>query len=292
VTAQDDLIFLRYCPSKRMKCYHTMSRDLSARPSEILNLRIKDITMKRIGDKQYAEASVNGKTGTRSLLMIDSIPYLKEYINSEHPQPTNPNAPLICGLARSNGRHINEHSLLLIYDGYKKRIFPKFLGNSSVPSEDKQKIRELLKKPWNPYIRRHSAITEKSRILKEHVLRQHCGWTPGSQMHLKYLHYFGDESNESLLEAYGLIDRGIQTDQLRPKQCPNCNEGNKPDSKFCAKCMMLLSYDLYEETVEYKQERDDAVAMLSDQVMKLMAEVQELKKQNENSPTEKQPISV
>jgi integrase len=183
-TAQDDLIFLRYCPSKRMKCYHTMSRDLSARPSEILNLRIKDITWKRIGDKQYAEASVNGKTGTRSLLMIDSIPYLKEYINSEHPQPTNPNAPLICGLARSNGRHINEHSLLLIYDGYKKRIFPKFLGNSSVPSEDKQKIRELLKKPWNPYIRRHSAITEKSRILKEHVLRQHCGWTPGSQMHI------------------------------------------------------------------------------------------------------------
>jgi hypothetical protein len=94
------------------------------------------------------------------------------------------------------------------------------------------------------------------------------------------------------LEAYGLIDRGIQTDQIRPKQCPNCNEGNKPDSKFCAKCMMLLSYDLYEETVEYKQERDDAVAMLSDQVMKLMAEVQELKKQNENRPTEKQSIST
>ena len=31
-SAQDDLIFLRYCPSKRMKCYHTMSGDLSARP--------------------------------------------------------------------------------------------------------------------------------------------------------------------------------------------------------------------------------------------------------------------
>ena len=277
-TAQDDLIFLRYCPSKRIKCYHTMSRDLSARPSEILNLRIKDITWKRIGDKQYAEAVVNGKTGTRSLLVIDSIPYLKEYINSEHPQPTNLNAPLICGLDRSNGRHINEHSLLLIYDGYKKRVFPKFLGNSSVPSEDKQKIKELLKKPWNPYIRRHSAITEKSRILKEHVLRQHCGWTPGSQMHLKYLHYFGNESNESLLEAYGIIDKGIQIDQLRPKQCPNCDEGNKPDSKWCAKCRMVLSYDLYEETVDNKQERDDAIAMLSDQVMKLMAEVQELKK--------------
>jgi hypothetical protein len=96
-------------------------------------------------------------------------------------------------------------------------------------------------------------------------------------MHLKYLHYFGNESNESLLEAYGLIDKGIQIDQLKPKQCPNCNEGNKPESKFCAKCRMVLSYDFYEETVDNKQERDDAIAILSDQVMKLMAEVQELK---------------
>ena len=29
-------------------------------------------------------------------------------------------------------------------------------------------------------------------------------------MHLKYLHYFGNESNGSLLEAYGIIDKGIQ----------------------------------------------------------------------------------
>ena len=279
-TAQDDLIFLRYCPSKRMKCYHTMSRDLSARPSEILNLRIKDITWKRIGDKQYAEAVVNGKTGTRSLLMIDSIPYLKEYINSEHPQSTNPSAPLICGLDRSNGRHINEHSLLLIYDGYKKRVFPRLLGNSSVPSEDKQKIRELLKKPWNPYIRRHSAITEKSRILKEHVLRMHCGWTPGSQMHLKYLHYFGNESNESLLEAYGLIDKGIEVDQLKSKQCPNCSEPNKPESRFCGKCRMVLTYDAYSETVEEKQQKESEVKELKEkyeQEMKSMREEMESK---------------
>jgi integrase/recombinase XerD len=96
----------------------------------------------------------------------------------------------------------------------------------------------LLKKPWDPYIRRHSALTEKSQILKEHVLRQHAGWSQRSQMHLKYLHYFGNESSESLLEAYGLIDKGIQIDQLRPKQCPNCTEPNKPE--FCGKCRMVI----------------------------------------------------
>jgi hypothetical protein len=42
-TLEDDLLFLRYCPSVREKCYHTISRDLSCRPHEILKLRIKDI---------------------------------------------------------------------------------------------------------------------------------------------------------------------------------------------------------------------------------------------------------
>lgn len=37
-TQEDDLLFLKYCPSKRDRCYHTISRDLSCRPHELLNL--------------------------------------------------------------------------------------------------------------------------------------------------------------------------------------------------------------------------------------------------------------
>jgi hypothetical protein len=56
---------------------------------------------------------------------------------------------------------------------------------------------------------------------------------------------------------------------------------------------MVLTYSAYEETVDNnKQERDDAIATLSDQVMKLMAEVQDLKRKNENISIEKQPITV
>jgi integrase/recombinase XerD len=253
-TQQDDLLFLKYCPSARDRCYHAVSRDLSCRPSEILRLKIRDIAFKTIGTSQYAEVVVNGKTGTRPIPLINSIPYLKDYLDHEHPQPRNPAAPVICGVGKSLGRHIRSISLAKIYIKYKQEIFPKLLESPNVLPEDKQKIRELLKKPWNPYIRRYSALTEKSTILKEHVLRQHAGWSGSSQMHLKYLHYFGNESNESLLEAYGLVDHGIQIDQLRPKQCPNCSEPNKPDSKFCAKCRMVLSYDSYSEVLEKQRE--------------------------------------
>ena len=55
-TEEDDSLFLKYCPSKRIKCYHAVSRDASARPHEILKLKIKDIVFKFTPDKkQYAE---------------------------------------------------------------------------------------------------------------------------------------------------------------------------------------------------------------------------------------------
>ena len=43
---------------------------------------------------------------------------------------------------------------------------------------------------------------------------------------------------------------------------------------------MVLTYDAYEDAVIDMQERDDALTTLSDQVMKLMAEVKELKQKN------------
>jgi integrase len=273
-TRQDDLLFLKYCPSSRDRLYHSLSRDTSCRPVEILKLKIRDITFKIAGNNyQYAEALVNGKTGSRPILLIDSIPYLKDYLDHEHPQLGNPNSPLICGTGKVLGRHIKPNTIYKIYDQYKKQTFPKLLESPNVLPEDKQKIKELLKKPWNPYIRRHSALTEKSTILKEHVLRQHAGWSGSSQMHLKYLHYFGNESNESLLEAYGIVSGGQQIDQLRPKQCPNCSEPSKPDSKFCAKCRMVLTYDAYNETIEEKQDKDEEVRSLKEQML-LMQESQ------------------
>jgi integrase len=274
-TQQDDMLFLKYCPNKRDKCYHAISRDLSCRPHEILKLKIKDITFKTSGNYQYAEVLVNGKTGSRPIPLIDSIPYLKDYLDHEHPQPANPNSPLICGTGKGLGRHIKTLTIYKIYDKYKKQIFPKLLESPNVLPEDKQKIRELFKNPWNPYIRRHSALTEKSTILKEHVLRQHAGWSGSSQMHLKYLHYFGNESNESLLEAYGIVASGQQIDQLRPKQCPNCSEPNKPDSKFCAKCRMVLSYDAYSETLEKQKEEKSQW----DELRKEIDQVKDLLKQ-------------
>ncbi len=68
-------VFLKYCPSIRDRCYHALANDMSARPHEILNLRIKDIIFKKtIDNKQYAEILIKGgKTKSRTVPLIDSV---------------------------------------------------------------------------------------------------------------------------------------------------------------------------------------------------------------------------
>jgi hypothetical protein len=110
--------------------------------------------------------------------LISSIPYVKDWLDT-HPQRGNPNSYLIPSLSdRTFGRKIKYSGINMVYRRYKTEYFTKLAEKDpTVPPEDKKKIRELLKKPWNPYIRRHSALTEKSAILKENILRQHAGWS-------------------------------------------------------------------------------------------------------------------
>ncbi len=94
--------FLKYCPTSRDRCYHAMAFDTSCRPSEVLSRKISDIKFKISPEGiQYAEITVNGKTGYRTLPLIESIPYVKEWIQS-HPTGTNPDSWLFTSLSNEN----------------------------------------------------------------------------------------------------------------------------------------------------------------------------------------------
>jgi predicted amidophosphoribosyltransferase len=85
-----------------------------------------------------------------------------------------------------------------------------------------------------------------------------------------------------LLEAYGIIPKGQQLDQLKPKQCPNCLEPNKPDSKFCAKCRMVLTYDAYNETLQGQKEKEDRLSSLENQMKSLVNVLGNMEGQGKN----------
>jgi hypothetical protein len=110
-----------------------------------------------------------------------------------------------------------------------------------------------------------------------HTLNQHAGWSTNSNMAQKYIHYFGNESSESLLEAYGIVTKdNIPINTLNPKLCPNCNEGNTQDAKFCTKCKMVMSLEGYQEALELQKQKEDETKSMKEQLNSLQSQMQSL----------------
>jgi len=206
-TNEEDLLFLKYCPFKREKCYHAMSRDLSCRPHEILKLKIKDISFKTLGNSQYTEVVVNGKTGSRPIPLINSIPYLKDYLDHEHPQPGNPNSPLICGTGKGLGRYINWTYVTAEphrFGGLEFRFKKRELGHLNG-----ERVADL---PF-PMTTRNELVNS-GRVSPHHVLPQ-PGW-------VSYWINNGEGDVPAVVELFRM-----RYEQLKLRPRPKLEEGSK-----------------------------------------------------------------
>ncbi len=247
-TDQEIACFLKYCQNKRDRAYVAMvALDTSARPHEILRRRIHQISYDSASDgTKYAYIDVSGKTTNRRLPLIWSLPYLKEWLQGGHPDGDNPNAFIFVSLAdQVYGQRLTEDALGKHFrEQYRDSFFPQLLkkDDKEVPPADKALIRSMLTKPWAPYIFRHTGLTNKSKILKEHVLRQYSGI--------------------SLLEAYGIIKpKEKYENSIKLKPCPNCSEPNKPDAQYCLnpRCKFPLTNQAHSEIMERQKKEVETI---------------------------------
>lgn len=296
-TVDDDAIFLKYCDDPRLQFYHTSSLDTSARPHELLALKVGDVKVKHATEHTYAEVEVGrgGKTKSRTVPLILSLPYFKALL-AVHPEPNNPHAFIFRSHnLRSRYRNVplRGTSLAGLYGELKKKHFPKLLERPDVPPEDKARIRELLQKPWNPYIRRHTSLTEKAKILNEYNLRLHAGWTKTSKMVEVYTHELGGESSSMLLEAYGIKTKTDPTKSiLRPRVCPSCSETNKPDAQYCVNsaCRMPLTLQAYSETKERERETSEHSLHFMNSLKDVFEQLRDVRKLLEEDKKEKKVV--
>ena len=63
---------------------------------------------------------------------------------------------------------------------------------------------------------------------------------------------------------------------LKSSQCPNCQEPNKPGSKFCIKCRMVLTYDSYSKTLDEKAKQENRIKQLEIEIKQIKQGQQEL----------------
>lgn len=94
------------------------------------------------------------------------------------------------------------------------------------------------------------------------------GWSRAGNTRQKYQHYYNDDSFDAMLTVMdGLTPPANSANQgkkglLRPKQCPNCSETNKPESRFCVKCKFVLSFDAYNETIKSADEKEEELEQM------------------------------
>ena len=171
-----------------------------------MGLKIEDIVWPPNGGPP--NFVVSGKTGSRSLTSLRYHRYIREWIEL-HPKRSIPSSILI--YSKKTGGKLNEKSLR---ERYKVILRPYFtsLLDEAIGQQDRNQIQQLLKKPWNPYIFRHTVATEflgRNRLNRD-LGNQWFGWAENSNMASMYENFDGHEAAEVLAESFGLAPQTKQ----------------------------------------------------------------------------------
>ncbi|MEM5878332.1 MAG: site-specific integrase, partial [Candidatus Aenigmatarchaeota archaeon] len=152
IITKDELTkMISRCDNSRDKALLITLFESGARISEILNMNLNDIYFEQIdtpqGKATICVISVMGKTGQRELMLVESVPLLKEYL-SQHPYRDRPDYPLWLTYSKKNAHQ------RLTYDAFVRQL---------------KKIckRAALQKRIYPHLFRHSSVTYYSKILTD-----------------------------------------------------------------------------------------------------------------------------
>ncbi|MFH1770117.1 MAG: tyrosine-type recombinase/integrase [archaeon] len=230
------------CNNKRDKALIMFLYESGGRASEVLGMDIRDYYM----GPHCAKARLIGKTGERIIPIVNSMPYISDYLNNRRLRE-DPNAPL--WLSRGTYHHLKR----LKYQGFTKIIKKAF----SECNMDRK---------CNPHLFRHSRASELCKTLTEAQMCQYFGWVVGSGQIRTYVHISGRDIDASILKYNGIeIDANEDNDNkiLQRQSCPRCNTTNSATSKYCSQCSSVLDFKEALETEEIlKTETDKAMKYL------------------------------
>jgi integrase/recombinase XerD len=226
---------IRYAMNPRDKCMLAMSWELGTRPSELLGLNVGDVRFDEYGAVITVGINRKTKTGARTLRVINSLPYLREWFES-HPHRDKPVAPLFIGLGNKQfGERIQVQTLRRVFKECAKRIG--------------------IGRPVWTYLLRHTSITrEANNGLTEQQLKAFYGWSADSRMLKVYSHLTSEDVNKKRLEQAGVIKAKEESRELKQRKCPRCGAENTPTSDFCCKCASPLDEEKYREMLSKTQE--------------------------------------
>lgn len=216
------------CNNPRDKAFVSVLWETGARIGELIDLTVGDIEDRNRGKK----VTIEGKTGSRRLPLVESVPYLNSWLN-QHPNPES-DAPLWCKIQQAGD------------DGLSYRYLRDKVLRASME-------RTEIDKPSNPHHYRHSRASYMATKMTEAEMCEWFGWVQGSDEPAKYVHLSGRDIDDKYDSIHGIVDEEEDKEEPSIVECPRCDELNQPDASFCMRCGFALDMDAAEE-VEVAEE--------------------------------------
>jgi hypothetical protein len=220
-----------HCVCARERALISVLYESGCRIGEVGTMKIKSIACDEYGMK----IMVSGKTGARRVRLINSVPYLQEWLN-EYPYDKNPDN---CVWAKRDGLPITYSRLVAIIKDIA--------------------IRAGIKKRIYPHLFRHSRATYLAKHLTEAQMKDYLGWTQSSKMAAIYVHLSGRDTDMAILKLNGVkVEQESDNEVLKPKGCPRCKTTNEATNKFCKICGMVLDEQMKIELMKNDTQRANA----------------------------------
>ena len=242
ITESDLSRILHACgENARDRAFIDCHAEAGTRPGEILNLQIKHVKF----DEISATLHVDGKTGTRNVRLINSVPNLANWLNV-HPYRDNPSAPLWIML--------------------KKEKYGKPLTYAAAMKMLKIRCEKAhIEKRINLKLFRHTEATKSATFMTEAQLKKRHGWSTISKMPSRYVHMIDADVDDAIFRHHGIKVEKKQ-DTKTPKVCVICNVTNSSESMICSKCGKPLSL----KSALHKEEQEQIERKQDEEKMKLL----------------------
>lgn len=234
VTEEDVQRLISVCDHRRDKAIISLLAESGMRISELGGLRVKDLVFDEIG----AIIRVIGKMGDRTVRVIASVPYIKEWLKL-HKFRDDTESPLWLklydkGVKKGGGDYTKTEEERQIAK-MPRAIAPGYATYRSMLIRifDKAGFDRKSKK-FNPHSFRHARASELARHITEHQMDSYFGWVVGSRMASHYVHLSGKSLDVALQKFNGIpIEEEATQSKLKPKICPRCRTVNEFERKFC-----------------------------------------------------------
>lgn len=101
-------------------------------------------------------------------------------------------------------------------------------------------VKDGIEKDVWPYLFRHSQLTNMADKLTNNKLTLFAGWTLGTEMTKRYVHWSGRDLDQNLLAIHGLAKLESSNNGLELTRCPRCSSTNPPSSPRCGNCGLII----------------------------------------------------